>query len=93
MRFVMVADKEFYDQLKKLKDTHEENGNKMTLNEVVEEAVFFLHQINELMSNGYKIAIVDPKGKKHYITKHKKGKKQDDEPRTDEGSNPEDFKG
>jgi len=94
MRFVLTADKELYDQLVKLKETHAQNGTELTLTEIVEEAVFFLHQINELMANGYKLAIIDPKGKKHYISsKKKKDKKNDDEPRTDEGSNPEDSQG
>lgn len=88
----MTADKDFYDTLLKLQKSHKDNGNEeFTLAEVVEESVFFLNQINTLLTNGYKIAIVDPKGKKHTISK--KRRKDKDEPGTNEGSGREGFEG
>lgn len=89
MRFTFTADKELYNQLIKIQDSHKENGRDISLKDVVEEAVFFLHQINELLNSGYKLSLVDPKGKKHLISRRKK---QDDTGK-DEGSGPENPQG
>ncbi len=70
MRFNFSADKEFWDQVSFLQKNHRVDKT-ISGKEVVLEAIQMLFQINVLLENGYKISIVDPKGKKHLLGKNK----------------------
>lgn len=69
MRFYFTADKILLSQLYSLQCAQQEDDVKKS--EIVVEAVQMLYQINLLLESGYKLALIDPKGKKTYIKKNK----------------------
>lgn len=88
MKFILTADRELYERLRSLKETQAKLTNEpVSFTDVIEQAVFLLHQINSLLEQDYKLVIIDPDGKEHFIRKKKydTGK--------DEGSDREDFEG
>lgn len=72
MRFIFTADKDVLEQLSSLQVGHKADGEVVSKAEVLLDAVQMLYQIDTLLSNGYKLAIIDPKGKKHYLRKGRK---------------------
>ncbi len=75
MRFLFTANKRLWDKLSFLQRTHRSDRT-VTKKEIIIDAVQMLHQINLLLENGFKFAIIDPKGKKHYINKKKEDKNE-----------------
>ena len=76
MRFKFTADKILLDQLVALQETQHDEGEKVSKSDVVVDAVQMLFQIDTLLAEGYKFAIIDPKGKQHIL---RRGKEEDDE--------------
>ena len=76
MRFYFTADKILLDQLNSLQITQLDNGAEVSKAEVMLDAVQMLFQIDTLLAEGYKFAIIDPKGNKHFL---RRGKEEDDE--------------
>lgn len=77
MRFKFTGDKKLLNQIKYLKK-YVSPGQKITMSEVVIDSIQLFYQLNVLMDQGYKIAIIDKNGKKHFIRK-KRGKKDEDD--------------
>ena len=79
MRFVFTADKILLDQLNSLQISQEVIGEGVSKAEVMVDAVQMLYQIDTLIREGYKFAIISPEGKKYYLRKIKEKEEGDDE--------------
>ena len=84
MRFVFSAGKDTFNAIKEIQDGHKDADS---MGSVVVDSIHFLFQMETLMDSGYKIAIVDPDGKQHYISK--RGEEEEEEEKDDYGTPPE----
>lgn len=69
MRFKFTADRILLDQLEALQEIQHSDGEVVSKSDVVVNAVQMLFQIDTLLAEGYKFAIIDPKGKQHILRK------------------------
>jgi len=79
MRFVFTADKILLEQLGSLQMSQDITGEGLSKAEVMVDAVQMLYQIDTLIREGYKFAIIGPDGKKYYLRKMKEEGEGDDE--------------
>jgi hypothetical protein len=58
---------------------------------IVIEAINFMHQMDILMTAGYKLAIVDPEGNQHFISKKSPSPNQGEEEDDDNKNKEQDW--
>lgn len=78
MRFVFNSDKETLDALKDIQENYKDSQE--SLGGIVNDAIHFLFQMETLMKTGYKLAIIDPQGQQHIISKRINEEEEDGPP-------------